>query len=220
LWVAQLSKEEAAAFPFQYSEIRESYKRVGKRIGISGSAEDDLRGYFGVDEYSMPPIELDELHSYFYRRYQLKRKKINALGVEVGRSRVAVLSMDRGDRLACNQSGNCLWGCNRKSLYSAVDDLDLLRSHSNFKEISGLYVDEVVRGQGVWSIFGLLAETKEAFKYSAKYIVLAAGTLASTRLILNAINLRNPVRMFSSPTAAFMVFAPNKNRLREKPGLD
>jgi len=80
-------------------------------------------------------------------------------------------------------------------------------------------VDEVVRGQGGWSIFGQLSETKEAFKYSAKYIVLAAGTLASTRLILNAIDLRSPVRMFSSPTAAFMVFAPKKIGLERKPAF-
>ena len=217
--VAQLSKEEADRFPFEYSEIDESYKRVGRRIGISGSSDDDLRGYFGVDEYSMPPIALDELHSYLYERYLLKRKKINALSVEIGRSRVAALSMDYGSRLACNLSGNCLWGCSRKSLYSAVDDLDLLRGRSNFREISGLYVDEVIRDKGIGFIFGKLAEAKGSIKYSAKYIVLAAGTLASTRLILNAINLRNPVRMLSSPTAAFMISIPKKIGLQRKSGF-
>ena len=217
--VAQLSKEESVSFPFEYSDIVESYKKVGKRIGISGNSDDDLREYFGVDEYSMPPIALDELHSYLYERYCLERKKINGLGVRIGRSRLAALSVNHGERLACNQSGNCLWGCNRKSLYSAIDDLDLLREHSNFREISGLFVDEIKREHGIGYVIGKLAKTRESMKYSAKFIVLAAGTLASTRLILNAINKRSPVRMLSSPTAAFMIFAPKKIGLQRQSGF-
>ena len=214
--VAALSEEEACAFPFEYSEIVESYERVGRRIGISGSSNDDLRGYFGVDEYSMPPIAMDELHSYLYEKYQLKRKKINAFGAEIGRSRVAALSMDHGGRLACNLSGNCLWGCSRKSLYSAVEDLDLLRRYSNFKEISGLYVDELIRVQGAGCISGKLTATNERVKYAAKYIVLAAGTLASTRLVLSAIGMKKSIRMLSSPTAAFMITIPKKIGLLRK----
>ena len=92
--VARFSAGEIASFPFAASELDVSYAKVSKRIGISGRVDDDLSGYFGLDEYSQPPIPMDELHNRLSQQYSVRREKLNSQGFKLGRSRVAALSED------------------------------------------------------------------------------------------------------------------------------
>ncbi len=206
--VAQLSTIEMAEFPFAASEMRTSYAKVSQRIGISGRSDDDMADYFGQDEFVQPPLPMDELHTWLYRRYVKQRIKLNSDGFKLGRSRVAALSADFSDRQACNLSGNCLWGCSRRSLYSSAHDLPALRKYSNFNELSGFVVDGLRRDNGNWEVTGQIVRGGERRAVSASKIVMAAGTLASTRLVLNALNIRDALPLLSNPTAAFLLWMP------------
>lgn len=206
--VARFSAAEIAAFPFTESELALSYAKVSQRIGISGSVDDDLSGYFGLDEYSQPPIPMDALHTRLSQRYSNRRKQLNSHGFRLGRSRVAALSEDILDRLACNLSGNCLWGCRRRSLYSAADDLPALRMHGNFSELSGFVVDGLTRTDSCWAVEGQTTADAERRSITASRVILAAGTLATTRLVLKTLNHRHPVPLLSCPTAAFLLWLP------------
>lgn len=217
--VARYSARELAAFPFPASELDLSYATVSQRIGISGRTADDLSDYFGLDEYTQPPIPMDELHTRLSQQYSKQRKRLNAQGFRLGRSRVAVLSEVISGRLPCNLSGNCLWGCRRHSMYSAADDLPALRKHTNFNELSGFVVDGLARPKGYWSVEGKIALDGERKSLSANRIVLAAGTLATTRLVLETLNHRRPVPLLSSPTAAFLLWLPRLLGAQRTPGF-
>lgn len=206
--VARFSSSEMTAFPFPASELSISYAKISKRIGISGAVADDMSDYFGLDEYSQPPIPMDELHKRMSQQYSNRREKLNLQGFKLGRSRVAALSENMSDRLACNLSGNCLWGCRRHSLYSAADDLPALRRHENFSELSGFTVDGLTRSEGCWSAEGQATSGGERRSITARKIVLAAGTLATTRIALKTLNHRHPVPLLSCPTAAFLLWLP------------
>ena len=217
--VARFTAREMAAFPFRASELDISYATVSQRIGISGRTDDDLSDYFGLDEYSQPPIPMDMLHTRLSQQYSKQRKRLNAQGFRLGRSRVAVLSEEISGRLPCNLSGNCLWGCRRHSMYSAADDLPSLRKHSNFTELSGFVMDSLTRPKGYWSVKGEIALDGERKSFSANRIVLAAGTLATTRLVLKTLNYRRPVPLLSSPTAAFLLWLPRLLGTQRTPGF-
>lgn len=206
--VARFSATEMAGFPFPASELELSYAKVGKRIGISGRTDDDLSDYFGLDEYSQPPIPMDALHTHLSQRYSNHRKKLHSQGFRLGRSRVAALSEDISDRQACNLLGNCLWGCRRHSLYSAVDDLPELRKHVNFSELSGFLVDGLTRYDDYWCVEGQSTSDNERKSITASKIVLAAGTLATTRIVLKAMNYEQSRPLLSCPTAAFLLWLP------------
>lgn len=206
--VASFSSSEMTAFPFPASELSISYAKISKRIGISGAVADDMSDYFGLDEYSQPPIPMDELHKRLSQQYSNRREKLNSQGFKLGRSRVAALSEDMSDRLACNLSGNCLWGCRRRSMYSATDDLPNLRKHENFSELSGFIVDGLTRHDGHWSAEGQTTFDGERRSITASKIVLAAGTLATTRIALKTLNHRHAVPLLSCPTAAFLLWLP------------
>lgn len=207
--VARLSLDELAELPFPGSEMAESYARVSRRIGISGRSDDDMADYFGLDEFAQPPIPMDELHTYLSHRYAKQRIKLHAQGFKLGRSRVATLSADFPERQACNKCGNCLWGCSRRSLYSAVHDLPALRKHASFNELSGFVVDGLSSENGSWAVTGLTVSDGGRRSITAGKIVLAAGTLATTRIVLSALNLRQSIPLLSSPTAAFLLWIPS-----------
>ena len=57
--VARVDQTELATFPCDPEVMLRSYARVARRIGISGATDDDLRDFFGVDEWAQPPIALD-----------------------------------------------------------------------------------------------------------------------------------------------------------------
>jgi len=217
--VARFSAEEMADFPFPATELDVSYARVSQRMGISGKVDDDMSDYFGLDEYSQSPIPLDALHTHLSQRYLNRRKKLNSLGFRLGRSRVAVLSEDVAVRQACNLSGNCLWGCRRHSMYSSTDDLLGLRKHENFSELSGFVVDGLTRYDGYWAAEGQTTSGGELRSITAGKIVLAAGTLATTRIVLKTLNHRRPVPLLSCPTAAFLLWLPRLLGAPRTPGF-
>ena len=190
--VARFSSAELESFPFSSSEIENSYAAVAKRIGISGGVSDDLSEYYGLDEWSQPPIAMDKLHDYFLQRYNQSREKLVQRGFKMGRTRLAVLNEDHNGRQACSLSGNCLWGCHRRALYSAVDELPSLQ-----------------RYEGLWSIEGKAISEGECRSISATKIILAAGTLATTRLVLQTLGHYEALPLMSCPTAAFMVWLPH-----------
>lgn len=217
--VAKLSAEDLTEFPFPPSVIEPSFAAVSTRMGISGATDDDLKEYYGLDNWADRPIELDTLQGAMLRKYQRHRLAIHHLGIRLGRSRVAALSKNRvntdpltqgPDRLACNLSGNCLWGCYRKSLYSALYDLDALKSFPNFTYRGGLIVDQFLNNENYLSVFARPAASNAAgFQtFTAKKLVLAAGTLATTRLAMHALKIKRSISMLSCPTAAFMLWRP------------
>lgn len=203
--VASLSKTELSGFPCSSEDMLLSYGRVAKRMGISGRCEDDMADYFGLDEWAQPPIKMDELHQYLLDRYTFQKKPFKRF--RLGRARVAALSENFNDRKACNLSGNCLWGCSRRSLYSAADEVIKLRLYPNFTH-SSFIAERVTRKDGYCEIFGQDVKLGQAKSFTARRILLAAGTLATTRIVLQSLGLTYPIRMLSCPTAAFMLWLP------------
>ncbi|QDZ28852.1 FAD-dependent oxidoreductase [Noviherbaspirillum sp. UKPF54] len=206
--VARLSDAELAQFPFPSSDIFKSYKVVARRIGVSGANDDDLSEYFGLDPWAQPPIALDAAHQSLYANYTKQRKKLAPLGFRLGRSRVAVLSDEHAGRKACNNSSNCLWGCARRALYNAADEIAMLRQFENFQYESGLVVGDIQRVGKHWSVCGIQKEGNVCRSATGRKILLAAGTLATTRLALRLLKSSNPVRLLSCPTAAFLLWMP------------
>jgi choline dehydrogenase-like flavoprotein len=208
--VAKLSAAELKDFPFSPDELEPSYARVTRRMGVSGASQDDLAAYFGLDAYADAPIAMDSVQANLLAKYQKKSSQLHSHGVKLGRSRVAALSTDRGERKACNLSGNCLWGCDRKALYSAFDDLTTLQTFSNFFYRPGFVVEHVFLNDGLPSIqgHGLSGLPADRATVGARKVVLAAGTLASSRLAMLALKIDRPLQMQSTPVAAFMLWLP------------
>lgn len=205
--VAKWSRLELADFPFPADDLDESYAAVARRMGISGAQADDMESYFGVDSWADQPIEMDALQSALMNKYQASRAAWPTREFRLGRSRVAVLTASRGDRGACDLLGNCLWGCARGALYSASQDLGTLRQNPKFDYLPGFIVSDIEGGKTP-SVRGVGPEGP--FVLHAKRVLLAAGTLASSRLALRALPQVQELALHSSPTAAFLLWMPRQ----------
>tara|TARA_R110002095_G_scaffold193178_2_gene171317 strand:- start:6683 stop:8290 length:1608 start_codon:yes stop_codon:yes gene_type:complete len=206
--VAKLSDSKLDTLPFSRAEMNLSYESVARRMGISGASDDDLAGYFGLDEWAQPPVEMDPVHRWVFARYSKQKQKMSSLKFQLGRSRVAAISENYAGREACNLSGTCLWGCSRRSLYSSADQLPLLRKYSNFHEISGVIVGEISSTNNLVRVNGFDSNQGKNVSFSSRKLILAAGSLASTRLVLQALQHRSAVEILSAPTAAFLLWFP------------
>lgn len=205
--VARLTADEFSSFPFDYPELDESYEEVTKRIGVSGKENDDLAEYFALDEWAQPSLEMDVLHQRLFKKYQKHRENFKRDGFRMGRSRVAVLSKDMFNRKACDLSGNCLWGCSNRSLYSAIYDMEALEGFSNFHYKPGVVVREFSKEGSIIFVSGV--DGIENVIIKGRKLVLAAGTLSSTRLALSSLRYYKAVPLQSCPTAAFLVWLPS-----------
>lgn len=203
--VAALSAQELRAFPVPPEEMQASFAYVAKRMGVSGAVNDDLSDYFGLDAWAQPPLPMDALQSRLYARYATGVKRDD---FRLGRSRVAALSQNLGRRPACDLSGTCLWGCAQGSLYSATHDLAQLVPFRNLTYKPGFVVESVASTLGGAEIVG--RTPKGVAKFSARHVLLAAGTLASTRLALQALGHTEPLKMKACPTSAFLLWAPQR----------
>lgn len=207
--VAAYAEEAFLKFPFEMSDIEQSYRDIATRIGISGSlTQDDLSQYFGLDKWTNGHIPLDRLHESILESYQLRRSQLHNMGVKLGVARKAVLSENRGKEKGCNLCGNCLFGCERQSLYSSIRELGSLMSMPHFDHQAGIVVEKIEQVERGWKVYVLDAVKEVRKTLDCKVLVMAAGTLASTRLIFDSISYQKPARLLSTPTAAFLLLKP------------
>lgn len=186
--VYSLNAAELAEFPVNEAEMEPHYREIARRIGIS-AADDDIARFTPMSPEYQPALEADGHTRLLLDRYRKKRETLNKnLGFYLGRSRVAVLSRDQGDRKACDYLGRCLWGCPRESLYAPGMTLRQLRSHSGFRYVPGVWVEHFTSENG--RITGMRAQPLaggEPVQFTADQYVLAAGTLCSSRIFLDSI---------------------------------
>ena len=206
--VSRLSAEELARLPCSSIEMDHSYEVVTKRIGISGPQNDDLSDYFGLDAWAQPALPLDNLHTHLYNRYREQRSNLLSTGFRLGKTRNAVLSEDHAGRRSCNSLGNCLWGCHRRATYSAAEEIETLKKFNNFRYESGFIVDGLIRHEACWSIEGQQQTSQGRRSVSARAVFMAAGTLATSRIVLKTLAATSRAPLLSSPTASFLLWLP------------
>lgn len=184
-----LNDDELVDFPFSFSDLAPYYSKVAERIGISGE-KDDLERFYPFHDHIMEALPLDQLSKLLLSEYEKKRASLNEkYRVFIGRSRVAALSQDKGERKACRRSGRCLWGCPHDAFYTPSLTLKECKTYSNFHYIPDVYVTHFqYDSQG--NIRKVVGETLKGGKireYELDRLVLAAGTLSSSKIFMESI---------------------------------
>lgn len=188
----ELDERDLAGFPFSLGDLQPHYATVARRIGISAE-RDDLERFSPLTAGYDAPLPLDAHSAHLLQAYARRKQRINALGVYLGRSRVAVLTRRLGERAECTQLGRCLMGCPRESLYAPSYTLRELQRFPGFMYVPGVFVERVVvDGNGV----ATGAVTRELTGAGEKHftgdrVVLAAGALATTRIYLGTLQHEN-----------------------------
>ncbi|RAU21846.1 4Fe-4S ferredoxin [Paramagnetospirillum kuznetsovii] len=211
VWGAAASlfdQEDLADWPISLADLLPSYRRVVKRVGVSGSLFDDMAPIHGLDVELEPPLSLPPSSALLLERYD---RRGGMPGFLLGRSRNAVLTRPREDRGACLEDMGCMWGCGVGAIYNSADDLAQLRSLPNVTVLSGLMILRLRRDEdGSVIVTGRTALGEER-QLRARRVILAAGTLASTRLALDLLQKFDvPVPVLNAPAFAAGLLIPRR----------
>ena len=181
--------EDLAAFPFRYEELRPHYDTVARRIGVS-AADDDLVRFFPRDAAYLPPLPPDPHSAWLLDRYAARRATLNdSLGFYLGRSRVATLSEPHAGRPACTHCGRCLWGCPIDAIYRPAVTLADCERFPAFQYVPGALVSHFDYDD-TGTVREVLIEPLAPgapTRVTGDLLVLAAGTLATTKIVLDSV---------------------------------
>jgi choline dehydrogenase-like flavoprotein len=181
--------DDLDAFPFGYEDIEPYYNEVARRIGIAGM-NDDLERFYPFHKSIMQPLELDQHSGLLLSRYEKNKDYFNnELRCYIGRARVATLSMDKDGRKGCTYEGRCLWGCPTDALYTARITLNECKRYPNFKYVPDVYVNyfKFNSKRHVTDVVAESLHTNESFEFPVERLVLAAGTLCSSKIFMNSL---------------------------------
>ena len=166
-------------WPISYKDIAPYYDRVEKFIGVSASAENFPQFPDGV---FLPPMALNCAETIF----KAACKKVD---FPVTQRRVAQLTRMLNNRPPCHYCGNCVNGCDVGAMFSTVSTtLPPALKTGNVtvlcdSVVSRVLLDAEHRARGVRYIERF---TNKDVEVEAPIVILAAGSLESTRLLLNS----------------------------------
>jgi choline dehydrogenase-like flavoprotein len=175
-------------WPFSYEDLVPYYEKVERYVGISGR-EEKLPQL--PDSVFQPPMN-------FTCGEWLLRKSVEKMGdpwrrVTIGRTAILTKPIHQGTpdfRAACHYCGNCERGCDTKSYYASISStLPAAERTKRMTLVPHAVVSHVVldkntgRAKGVHYVDGVTRAHREAY---AKVVVICAGTLESTRILLNS----------------------------------
>ncbi|MFX0137404.1 MAG: GMC oxidoreductase [Candidatus Hodarchaeota archaeon] len=187
--VYPLNDGELSDFPFSYRDILPYYNESARRIGVSG-AKDDLSSFLPFHDNIMEPLSLDEHSALILSKYKEKKFYLNKkLKCYLGRSRIATLSEDLDKRKVCTYSGRCLWGCPSGALYTPSMTLKACINHPNFKYIPNMYIThfQFNSKRRITHVMANYLKNGQQQIFSLDKLVLAAGTLATSKIFLESI---------------------------------
>lgn len=184
-------------WPITYDDVKPYYDKVDTLLGISGTKEDLVQVPDGVFQRSS---KLNCVEVEFKRAIaKMGRHYIP------GRAGVTTDGVLNKYRTRCMGRGRCGRGCDLQSsfhsptalIYPARDTGNLtVRPYSI---VSQVLVDaDTGRAAGVRVIDG---NTRDAMDFKARVVVLGAGTLESTRILLNSTSRHHPAGLGNSSGA-------------------
>jgi choline dehydrogenase-like flavoprotein len=173
-------------WPIGYKELEPYYDLVESYVGVSASRE-------GLpqmpDGQFLPPMKLS--------CGALKAKEVieRKFGWRVMPDRVANLTVDHRGRPACHYCDQCQRGCHTASYFNSPSvTLPAAARTGKFTLVSDAIVSDLLvaasgRATGVHYID---RNTREHREVSARVVVVAAGALESTRILLNSKSSAHP----------------------------
>lgn len=184
----------AEPWPFTYDELSPFYDEVEEFIGVSG-AHDCVENL--PDGKFLPPMAMTDGERHLK---QAVESRWSDRRVIIGRT--ATLTKDHKGRKACDGSGHCYRGCPTRSFFEplsttlaaakATGRMHLLPN----AQVLRLVMDEE-RGQASGVAY-LDARDGREHVVGARAVVLAASTLASTRILLSTQTAGSPDGLGSS----------------------
>lgn len=166
--------------------LRASYERVAQRIGINGE-QDDLRSVRGPLATLQPPLPADHNATALLQAYARHREALQRRRTYVGRPLLAALSVAHDGREPHGGHDLDFWANPGGSVYRPELTVRALQRRSNFTYLGGWRVESFNEDPGGVTVLATAADGSARREFSARRLVLGAGALGTTRIVLAAL---------------------------------
>lgn len=170
------------------AEIREHYGRIANRIGISGTYQ-GMEAYMGRVEGLQPPLDIDVHAEMILSRYRNKRDFFDRAGIYMGRPLMAVLTEPLNGRIPNQYHDMDFWSNKGESVYRAACTVRELQRYNNFSYRRPYLMESFSEdGQDACKVRARSLLNNKYETFEARRIILAAGALGTTRIVLRSLN--------------------------------
>jgi len=187
VWGASMlpySGHDFDGWPFGAARLAPHYRAVTRLTGLS-AVVDDLSDTFPLWHDRPTAVASSRQALGVLARLEANRDALRGAGIVFGRSRLAVRGAgSESPGSECVQCGLCMHGCPQGAIYSSAASLEGLRRHRGFSYEPGVVVDTVREHSDGAVVCGSQRLDGEARSISCERVYVAAGVLATPRIIL------------------------------------
>jgi choline dehydrogenase-like flavoprotein len=182
-----LVDEDTAGWPISRADLQPHYERVARRIGICGENGGDLAPFHGERLPLLPPPKPDGNAQAILARYRRRRAALNERGIFLGTPRLAMVTRRHRDRGPLANLDMEFWADKDEAVYRPVYTLRELQRHRNFEYRAATCVETFTEtGNGV-RVTARDVVTGEALTFEAGRLVVAAGTISTSHIVLRSL---------------------------------
>lgn len=177
-------REEFKGWPVTREQLEPHYRAVLGFMKLT-AGRDDLEERFPLYCDDCAPVRPSTQAESFIEDLRKSRDLLKQRGFLFGYSRIAVAPRNRHGR-ECAACGLCMYGCPYGLIYNSASTLDELCADARFKYVRGVVVEKFSETAGGVEIVARSRESGARLTFDARRVYVAAGVLASTRMLLES----------------------------------
>lgn len=217
----EYSKNDMVTAGLDPYRMSNAYQTVAERIGISATPDDAARYTIGsLSNYQTSPL-MDRNNSYILKKYQSKKLKLNNKGFYVGRTPLALITKDMGDRKKYSYHDMDFYSDNGQSAWRPWMTVNALKKNSNFQYINGYLVKSFREKKDYTEVSALSLKDGSSTIFRCRKLILATSALGSGRIVLRSLGqeggrlplLSNPYTYIPCVQPRFMGKAAEEKKL-------
>lgn len=209
---------DIADWPIGVKDLAPHYSAAARLLNVSG-VKDRLETEFPMFSDGRSSLKPSRQAAAVMRDLEASAAVLDAAGWRFGYARLAVEAGVNSAGRSCVYCGLCLYGCPYGLIYNAKSTLDQLRHRDHFSYRPDVVVTRIVESSAGVRIHGRGRTTGEALVFDGERVCLAAGTFATTAILLSSLDAYDtPVRMKDSQYFLLPVLRYHgETRVRDEP---
>ena len=183
------ASDDITDWPINIGELEPHYRAVLELTGLAGES-DDLTSKFPLYTEPHNRLQSGSMINSLLEDMRASRAQLMQRKVIFGRSRLAVSEWNQ-HKLACASCRMCMYGCPLGLIYNSSDTLKVLRRDPNFTYRRNIIVKTFREHGDKIEIAAYDLASKSGVSFQAARLFIAAGTLSTTRLVLESLHATN-----------------------------